>query len=162
MKTRKIPVFLILFCLIPSIAFANSSWHWISETRPYDVLPFVIVLTLLIETISVIFAADLKEVKFKVFIVVLIGNLLSFSAPYISAATDINYSFRDMLEHFPVYTVDILYLLVTLIIEIPFVYAFLAKNAESGRKLFLSILISNAVTTLLTSLAERIFCYGKW
>ena len=37
----------------PMLASANSSWVWISETRPYDILPFVVIGTLLIETVAV-------------------------------------------------------------------------------------------------------------
>ncbi len=45
----------ILSCaLFPAAVFANSSWVWISEKRPYDLLPFVIAGTLIIE-IAVIY-----------------------------------------------------------------------------------------------------------
>ena len=44
-------------------AFANSSWVWISETRPYDVLPWVAIGTLIIETISLIVFSKIKNGK---------------------------------------------------------------------------------------------------
>ena len=45
----------IIFSLaFPMHAYADSSWHWISDTRPYDVLPYVIVMTLAIETFSIV------------------------------------------------------------------------------------------------------------
>ena len=37
----------LLLVSIPQVVSANSSWIWISETRPYDLLPIVIILTLL-------------------------------------------------------------------------------------------------------------------
>lgn len=162
MKKCRLPFIIMLFCLMPTIAYANSSWHWISEKRPYDVLPFVIVLTLIIETLSIIFAAGVKQNKLKAFIVVLIGNILSFAAPYISATTDVIYTFRQMLEHLPFYTVSFWYLAITLIIEIPVVYNCLKNNAKSKKLLLLTIICTNIITTLMTYAAEHLFCYGEW
>ena len=162
MKKCRLPFIIMLFCLIPTIVYANSSWRWISEKRPYDVLPFVIVFTLIIETLSVIFIAGVKQNKQKAFIIILIGNLLSFATPYISAATDEIYTFSQMLEHLPFYTVSFWYLAITLIIEIPIVYNGLKNNAKSKKLLLLTIIFSNILTTLMTYGAERLFCYGEW
>ena len=63
-------------------AFANSSWAWISETRPYDVLPFVAIATLAIETAALNLILKIGNWH-KVFSGVLIGNLISFAVPYI-------------------------------------------------------------------------------
>lgn len=162
MKKYNRLIFTFLLCFIPTVAYANSSWYWVSETRPYDVLPVVIALTLIIETVSVVAFAGAKNHKLKVFIVVLIGNLLSFGAPYLLAATDILYTFNQMLEHTPLYNVGIAYLVVTLVIEMPIVYNTLKKDVKSRKKLLFTILFSNVITTLITYIAERIFCYGKW
>ena len=68
--------------LLSFTASANSSWVWISETRPFDLLPAVIVLTLAIEIAAVLLA--LKKKNFwKVLFFVALGNLLSFAAPYV-------------------------------------------------------------------------------
>ena len=63
-------------------AFANSSWVWITARRPYDLLPFVIVLTLVSETFFIAFFAKIES-KSRVFVPVLAGNLLSYAMPYI-------------------------------------------------------------------------------
>lgn len=77
--------FMLIMCFLPTFAYANSSWRWISDTRPYDVLPFVIIITLAAETISIIKFSHIGN-KVKTFLIVLIGNILSFAAPYILTA----------------------------------------------------------------------------
>ena len=62
----------VLSALILSFAFsvsasANSSWVWITQTRPYDVLPFVIVGTLVAETLLIDRAGKIEK-AFKYFI----------------------------------------------------------------------------------------------
>ena len=47
---------------------ANSSWVWISQTRPYDVLPWVALVTIIIETICL--KRVLKEQRWKKVLVV--------------------------------------------------------------------------------------------
>jgi hypothetical protein len=56
MKNKKyyvllfIAIFIILF---PTAAYANSSWHWLTTTTPFDILPYVVVLTLAIEYVAI-------------------------------------------------------------------------------------------------------------
>ena len=71
----------ILALCFPLVARADSSWVWITETRPYDVLPFVVVGTLLIETLSIWLIPHTRRLS-KVFWVVCLGNGLSYAAPY--------------------------------------------------------------------------------
>lgn len=84
-------VVMILMCFFPNFTYANSSWRWISDTRPYDVLPFVIIVTLAAETISIIKFSHIEN-KAKTFVVVLIGNILSFAAPYALTALFLRYN----------------------------------------------------------------------
>ena len=54
MKKSKTPlriliVIMVLMMLLPVNAFADSSWVWISEKRPFDILPWVALGTILIE-----------------------------------------------------------------------------------------------------------------
>ena len=42
-----------LMVLFPVNAFADSSWVWISEKRPFDILPWVAMGTILIEWLSI-------------------------------------------------------------------------------------------------------------
>lgn len=145
----------------PLVVYANSSWRWISETRPHDVLPFVVIITLLIETLAIIKIAHIKEYA-NVFLCTLFGNILSFAAPYLFAMTDELYSFRQMLKHTPYYTVGLAYLLSTLAIEYPVVYNCLKKFATNKKTLTLTILCSNLLTTIITAVVEHIFCTGQW
>ena len=58
MKKSKTPlriliVIMVLMMLLPVNAFADSSWVWISEKRPFDILPWVALGTILIEWLSI-------------------------------------------------------------------------------------------------------------
>lgn len=158
-------IFIIFCCFTPNYTYANSSWNWISTTRPYDVLPFVVILTLAIENISIFRFSNIEN-KLKTFIVVLIGNLLSFAAPYIFetyvAAMGGMYSFYESLEHMPFYNISFIYLIITIIIEFPIVYNILKKHSKNKKILILTIVCSNIFTTLITYIIERIFCRGIW
>lgn len=145
-------------------AYANSSWVWISETRPVDVLPAVIVITLAIEIAAINFFPRIHHLG-KVALVVTIGNLLSFGIPYLlhfSEYVGSGFSFTKYLDHWPSYIVGAAYLFVTLVAELPFDYFLLEKYTHRHRTLLLTILLSNTVTTALTALAERLLCTGQW
>ena len=165
MKKDKL-LFTVIFSVIclscfPIISYANSSWHWVSDRRPYDVLPFVIIITLLIETFFVVHFAKVKNLL-KAFLVVLISNILSFIFPYFTYAFDEIYTFEQMMEQTPSYTIGLAYLLITLIIEFPLVYGFLFKDAPNEKSLISSIIVSNIITTILVFVIERILSPGCW
>lgn len=168
MKKNKYSLALIIsLFLLPILSltvFANSSWRWISETRPYDVLPWVAIATLIIETISITYFAK-AEKKFLTFIVVTLANLLSFAAPYLfawNAQPSLGgYPFEMALEHTPFYTIGVAYYMITILIELPIVFISI-PNTVSNKKFAAIILISNAVTTALTAIVERIICVGRW
>ena len=153
-------MFMLILC---EAVFANSSWRWISETRPYDVLPFVVVGTLLIEIFCVCLLNKIKEI-YKVCFFVSVGNILSFAAPYLflQIIPDAIYTYEQMLEHTPFYTVGIAYLLVTLAVEVPTVYFALKKSAQNKRILLFTVIGANVLTTVSTAIVERVFCTGTW
>ena len=165
MKKNKLILTVIFssICLscFPIISYANSSWHWVSDKRPYDVLPFVIIITLLIETFAVTHFAKVKNL-FKAFFVILISNILSFIFPYFTYAFDEIYTFEQVIDYSPSYTIGFAYLIATLVIEFPLVYGFLFKDASNEKSLVSSIIISNIITTVLIFIIERIFCAGSW
>ena len=144
---------------------ANSSWVWISETRPYDILPFVIVGTLLIETLAVNILSKIDN-WYKTFFAVFVGNIISFIAPYIgysnSLYSQIGYTLSQIIDRGPYYTVGTAFLLLTLIIELPVVYFLLKKEADNKKKLAVTIVLANIVTTALVAVVERTLCYGRW
>ncbi len=157
-------IFLFLLQIFNSTAFANSSWFWISETRPYDVLPCVAIGTIIVETISLITFAKIKR-SFEVFATVTIANAISFAAPYLYELL-IHYSekmpYEMYLENWPSYTVGILFCIATVLIELPIVYFSLREKAISRKKIIVTIIITNIVTTILVAIIERIFCVGTW
>lgn len=158
-------ILLILTILLafPLTVFANSSWHWISETRPYDVLPIVVILTLVIEVSFIYLIAKVKPLP-KLIFVVLLANVLSFAAPYIFVYTtpSLVYTFEQNLENTPFYTVGIIYLLTTVIIEVPIVYYLFKKSSTNTKKLLYSIIGANIITTIITAIIERTVCTGAW
>ena len=166
-KLFSVPVISVLgtsaFTLLAS---ANSSWVWISETRPYDILPFVIIGTLLIETVAVNLVSKVGN-WYKTFFAVLVGNIISFVVPYIGYSNttpyaDAGYTLSEIINRGPYYTVGTAFLLLTLIIELPVVYFLLKKDADNKNKLALCIALANVVTTVLVAVVERTLCYGRW
>lgn len=168
MKSRRTTLFAVFLLLltIPQTVSANSSWIWISETRPYDVLPVVAIATILIEAGMIKHFARLESL-FRTVIYVVVANLISFICPYI-----VNYcnlvdvkgyqSVSDMFEHWPVYTVGGCFLLMTIAVELPIVYFGLRERVEDRRKLKKIIVIANVLTTVMVAVVERIFCQGHW
>lgn len=146
-------------------AFANSSWVWISETRPYDVLPFVIVGTLLIETAAINLLLKVGNWN-KVFTGVLIGNLISFAVPYIGYSNTTPYAgyytLGEILNRGPYYTVGGAFLIITVLVELPFMYFWLKKVVTDKKKLIAVTVIANVVTTFAVAAVERIFCEGYY
>ena len=146
-------------------AFANSSWVWISETRPFDLLPAEIAGTLLIEVAAVLLSLQRRRFWKALFFVTL-GNLLSFAAPYLYillvTAVEGIYSFSKFIDHWPYYTVGVIFLIVTVAIELPVVWLALRKDAKNQRRFAWIIIAVNVLTTGLTALAERLLCRGSW
>ncbi|MCH5263601.1 MAG: hypothetical protein J1F42_11855 [Lachnospiraceae bacterium] len=176
MKNKKIIIcfstILTLLWFFPITAFANSSWMWISETRPDDLLPFVIAGTLLIEILAVRFVAGINNFK-KIIPVTVISNLVSFVAPYLlmfitvqtensTVSNGTLFTFKDALEKWPFYTVGLAFLIMTLACEMPIVYNVLKKETKHRKKLASVIIGSNLLTTVLTAIVERTLCYGRW
>lgn len=148
-------------------ASANSSWRWVSETRPYDILPFIIALTLIAETLAYVFIAKIKR-PVKVLAVVTIANHLSFLAPYIIGyfgyTGEMTYTFDFALEHLPYYTIGIDYFLTTILVEFPVIWFSLKNDVHDSKtvRFILTIIGANAVTTLICAAAERAIAYGVW
>jgi hypothetical protein len=155
----------IFFISLPTIAYANSSWHWLTIS-PLKVLPWAILLTLIIETIVIVKFGRVSNVK-KVLGVICLANLVSFLAPYLLRAYSHipisgSYALLSAFEKGPYYIVLSGYLLLTIVVELPIVYRFLKENTINRKHLKSSILVANIVTTLLVAIIERILCVGQW
>lgn len=156
--TTLILTFAVMF---PTAAYANSSWRWISETRPYDVLPFVMAVTLAVETLGICWWTKIKKVHL-VFFWVLVANAVSFAVSYLPALNTVVHTVEQNLEHTPIYNVGILYLAATLIVECPLVKHCLQKYTAEGKSLLKTVIVLNIITTVFTAVVERIICQGTW
>lgn len=159
-----------LLAMILSVGFsvtalANSSWVWITQSRPYDVLPFVIVFTLVAETYVIKNFCDIEN-TLRVFIPVFIGNIISYAMPYAVDAYLVSseriYSLEHFWEYGHFYTVGMVFIFITLAVEIPTVYFFLRKKVEDKKNLLKVIGIINIITTVAVALIERVICRGRW
>lgn len=162
-KTRILLAWGAALCLM-NTAHTNSSWIWISRTRPVDVLPWVAIATVLCEWLLLVRFAGLRR-RGKALGVVALANLASFAVPY--AVYYLGYGidgldFSKFLDHWPSYTVGIAFVIATIAIELPVVYAGL-KNDALDRKRFVCVaIVANVLTTALVAVAERLFCRGRW
>jgi hypothetical protein len=151
--------------LLPASAYANSSWHWVTVS-PMTVFPLAVLFTLSVEVLAVKKFAKVDNTK-RAILVIGLANLLSFLAPYLERA----YRFMAVTGGFylsaafnkgPYYIIFAGSLLLTVIVELPVVYFLLRKNTENQRKLILSIIASNIVTTIIVAVLERLICIGQW
>lgn len=160
-STCMFAVMLALSLTMP--AYANSSWVWFSESRPYTILPFVIAVTLLIEISAVKLICKTDSLK-KTVIVVTPANLISFAVPYLWELfwLDKGFDLSYILEHTPFYTIGAVFLLVTILCELPVVYVLLRKNTEKKGRLLFTVIGANVITTALAAAAEGILCRGEY
>lgn len=156
-------IFLAL-CMTYCTVSANSSWYWISEKRPYDILPWVVLGTLLVEITAVRVIAGCKPL-WKTMLVIVFGNAVSFLFPWIflmKVPIVGGMTWQEYVEYAPVYTVGVGFLFLTLVIELPLGYFLLRKNTTHRIRLLFVLIGSNLVTTVGTAAVERMICYGAW
>lgn len=156
----------LLLAALPlvTVAYANSSWIWISEKRPWDILPWVILVTLAVEILAIrLFGGEKRTGRIALFVT--LGNLISFLVPYllklVSYATQ-GFDFDKYLNHAPSFIVGLAFLALTLIVELPLVYFALKPKEEPRRRLLWAIVGANVVTTALTAIVEQVLCKGQW
>ena len=152
-----------LIVLLPANAFADSSWVWISEKRPFDILPWVALGTILIEWLS-IWLIPRTGHTFKVLGTVMVANAVSFLLPYVFLKADLSWygTFEQILDSGPHYIVSGVFLLLTLLVEMPIVYNVLKSNVQDMKKLQLTIIVSNVITTAGVAIIERLITEGYW
>ena len=154
---------IILTLIFPQTAWADSSWIWISETRPWDILPFVIIGTLFVETVGVAMVIKTRKI-FKIFCIICLGNMLSFGLAYLLPYIDeagLGYSYKQMLNA-GFYTAGVGLLLLTIVVELPVEYLFLKKYTDKPRILMYTIIICNVITTVGVGIVERTVCQGYY
>ena len=170
MRSRKkgiigIRIFLCSFLVCGQAVYANSSWVWLTDRRPYQLLPAVAVFTVLFETCFIKAFLKFRNIP-KLFAVVLAGNLLSFLIPYAFGYLEWTQfhgnNIFEMFEHLPYYIIGPLYLIFTLVIEIPVLLKCFKKELPDIRKGAVVIGAANVITTLVVFVIERYLCYGQW
>ena len=151
-----------MFFVIPQTAFADSSWRWLTDYRPFDILPPVALATVVIEVLSVWLIPHTGKL-IKTAVVVILANAASFLLPYALLLGDPVYPrFDDVLNAGPNYIVGFGFVVLTLLIEIPVIYNLLKKHVDSKKKLLWVVVGSNIVTTAMVAVIERMVTDGYW
>lgn len=168
MKRRAGVLWGLCLALLPTAALANSSWRWFTKTRPHDLLPLAIVWTVAIEIFALCRFGGVKSKKRAAGSVV-IANLISFLVPWALEYHDFFYEqwnfsmgFDAFLSKTPHYQVTALFLLMTLLAEIPAVYLLVKKHVPDKKRLLLTAVCMNTATTAVCAVMERVLCRGQW
>jgi len=165
MKTKRLCTLMFIILLsafLPITAYANSSWRWLTKTRPLDILPYAVVITLLIEFVALRRLNSIMSAL--LLLVVCLANLASFLLPYALylLPLDVGYTFEMSINHLPSYIVGLGYLILTLIAEIPIIYNCFKRSVANSKRFMSSIVAVNIVTTAIIAGIERIFIRGSW
>lgn len=153
---------IIYIALIPAAAHADSSWCWLTDNRPFDILPPVALATVVIEVLAIWLIPHTGK-SIKTAVAVILANAASFLLPYAICLNDpVYHDFDQVLDAGPNYIVGIGFLMLTFMIEIPIVYNLLKKHVESRRKLLWTIVGSNIITTVMVAIVERVVTDGYW
>ena len=160
--TKVIVITCFVLLIIPQAVFADSSWCWLTDTRPFDILPPVALATIVIEVLAIWLIPNTGKLM-KTAVAVILANAASFLLPYALLLNDPVYpKFDDMLNAGPNYIVGAGFVILTLVLEIPIVYNLLKKHVDSKKKLLWSIVGSNIVTTAMVAVIERMVTNGYW
>ena len=152
----------LMLLILPQAVFADSSWCWLTDTRPFDILPPVALATIVIEVLAIWLIPHTGKF-IKTAVAVILANAASFLLPYALLLNDPVYpKFDDMLNAGPNYIVGAGFVILTLVLEIPIVYNLLKKHVDSKKKLLWSIVGSNIVTTAMVAVIERMVTDGYW
>lgn len=166
-RSSRVVLCITVFILSTMVVSANSSWHWVTVS-PYKVFPFAVILTLLIEIVGIVILNKWHNRKLgKVTLVVLLANILSFLAPYLIRAyrfipTSGGFYLKGAFNKGPFYMVMLGYLILTILFEVPVVYAVLRENVKSKKRLVTMIVGLNFITTIVVAVLERTLCQGIW
>ena len=160
--TRVIVITCFVLLIIPQAVFADSSWCWLTDTRPFDILPPVALATIVIEVLAIWLIPHTGKLM-KTAVAVILANAASFLLPYALLLNNPVYpKFDDMLNAGPNYIVGAGFVILTLVLEIPIVYNLLKKHVDNKKKLLWSIIGSNIVTTAMVAVIERMVTDGYW
>ena len=149
----------LMLLVLSQFVFADSSWCWLTDTRPFDILPPVALATIVIEVLAIWLIPNTGKLM-KTAVAVILANAASFLLPYALLLNDPVYP--KLLNAGPNYIVGAGFVILTLVLEIPIVYNLLKKHVDSKKKLLWSIIGSNIVTTAMVAVIERMVTDGYW
>jgi len=160
--TRLIALSSLMLLVSSQAVFADSSWCWLTDTRPFDILPPVALATIVIEVLAIWLIPQTRKF-IKTAAAVILANAASFLLPYsVLVFNQVYPEFEDALNAGPNYIVGFGFVMLTLLIEIPIVYNLLKRHVGSKKKLLWSIVGSNIVTTAMVAVIERMVTDGYW
>ena len=152
----------LMLLVLSQFVFADSSWCWLTDTRPFDILPPVALATIVIEVLAIWLIPNTGKLM-KTAVAVILANAASFLLPYsVLVFNQVYPKFEDALNAGPNYIVGFGFVMLTLLIEIPIVYNLLKKHVDNKKKLLWSIIGSNIVTTAMVAVIERMVTNGYW
>ncbi|MBR0455363.1 MAG: hypothetical protein IJJ01_01745, partial [Firmicutes bacterium] len=135
---RVIALSCLMLLILAQAVLADSSWCWLTDTRPFDILPPVALATIVIEVLSIWLIPHTGKL-IKTSVAVILANAASFLLPYALLLEDPVYlRFDDVLNAGPNYIVGFGFVVLTLLIEIPVIYNLLKKHVDSRKKLLWS------------------------
>ena len=159
---RVIALSCLMLLILAQAVLADSSWCWLTDTRPFDILPPVALATIVIEVLAIWLIPHTGKFM-KTAVAVILANAASFLLPYALLLSDPVYPrFDDVLNAGPNYIVGFGFVMLTLLIEIPVIYNLLKKHVDSKKKLLWAIVGSNTVTTAMVAVIERMVTNGYW
>lgn len=147
----------VAMCLTGA-AWANTSWVWLTDARPGDVLPFTAAATIAIEFCAAYFVGRTGR-PWKTLIVVVLANLMSFIWPYLLMKFGNAQTGHGVWD--TGYFVGVIFLLITVAIELPITYYNLKPGAQSSKRLLWTVIAANVVTTAMCAVVERLYCHGS-
>ena len=154
-------LFALLLVFMFPIAISASSWAWMSDVRPYHLLPLDIGVASTIEILSLLYIAKVTY-KSKAVFFTIFANMVSFAAPYVAT-----FLFEDdglaCLEKNSSYgLLRFAHVGMILIFEWIAVFIPLCDHVESEKRLIWTIFGSNAVSTALVILLESVLAPGQY
>ena len=170
----------LLFIAISMIAFTacyayadtheDLPWVWLSDNRPWDIFPWLVTGTIIVETIAIwLFpktGIPKLELLIRVALTVAAANLFSFLLPYyVFYGADLNMYYTNFQEYIEVgygYFVGTFYVLLTFLVEAPLVAFSLFFCTEKRKTLFITVFASNIITTAMVALIERAYAPLTW
>ena len=144
--------------------YANSSWRWLTDKQPWQLLPIAIVFTLLVEISMHKYILNVRGSK--IYIAIIAANICSYILPYVIEGWEgyywMGYTIPRALSSGPYYMIGMGFLFMTLLVEIPVVLGIMKKYVEDKKKMIAVTVISNIITTGFVFVIERIVCQGSW